>query len=565
MDTEATKKLSQDQEFQNDAVSVANKRWRPGSRVAGRYVIIRRLGSGGMGVVAVAEDAFLRKRVAIKALRPDITDPTNIERFRKEVALAHTVTHPNVVRIYDLGEEMGVHFFSMELLEGMPLQDFLRRQKVMPVPEVRKLALKICAALEAAHEAKVVHRDLKPSNIMVTRDDREIVVLDFGISAALDEPEADLPKPPRTIRTGEGQKSDGGDWDVTSLGMGTPKYMSPEQWSRERCGPSSDIYSVGAILFRCLTGRAPFEKDIAEDYAEAHISEEAPRLRSVNPELPRDLDGIVERCLRKRPEDRFQSAAELSKALTRIGAPTRALRAIVRAVVVGLVLAGLGLGVTTIAEKAIIVEMRPAVRRLAELAAQGVLAEDLDQVRNAEDAESAVFERIQQHLSRVHEDNPDIRFIYTLRRTEDALEPIHRMQGTTAWEFVVDDDPWSEDVNGDGVIEGSDEIGSMPGQAYLARGLVRLDQCLATGVATADDGFVTDEFALTLSGYARIGNRDGPGGYVLGVDVDNFRLATFKRVVWLLCLLAWPFLILLPRLAEGMAARRRKAEDADAE
>ena len=511
-----------------------------------------------MGVVAVAEDAFLRKRVAIKALRPDITDPTNIERFRKEVALAHTVTHPNVVRIYDLGEDEGVHFFSMELLEGMPLQEYLRRQKIMPPAEVRKLILKICAALEAAHEAKVVHRDLKPSNIMVTKDDREIVVMDFGISAALDEPAGDPAAAPRTVRMGSGGTGDGREWDVTSLGMGTPKYMSPEQWQRETCGPTSDIYSAGAILFRCLTGRAPFEKEATEDYATAHISEEAPRTRTINPELPRDLDNLIEKCLRKRPEDRFQSAAELARALTGVGTKTRLFRYVLRACAIGLVLAGLGLGLTLAAQRAIIVEMRPAVRRLAELAAQSVSYEELEQIRNEEDATSEGFRRVQDRLLRVHEDNPDIRFIYTLRRQDDPFGSLRHLLGSSAWEFVVDEDPWTDDVNGDGIIAGSDEIGAMPGQQYIARGLPRLDECLATGVATSDDGFVSDEFALTLSGYARIGSKDGPGGYVLGVDVDNSRLATFRKVVMVLCLLAWPILVILPRFAEGIAARRRR-------
>lgn len=537
-----------------DVVRAANARWRPGSWIAGRYLIVRRVGQGGMGVVAIAEDAFLRKTVAIKALRPNhAADPRNVERFRKEVALAHSVTHPNVVRIYDLGEDEGVHFFSMELLEGMALNDYLSREPKMEPDAVRSLAIKICKGLSAAHAAQIVHRDLKPSNIMLVKDKREVVVLDFGISRALDEPYT----PPTDDEVQQFERRDLSSWDVTSMGMGTPKYMSPEQWMRSPCGPESDIYSFGAILFRCLTGRAPFVAGTTEDYATAHLTEAAPSVRSLVPDVPADLDRVITRCLEKKPEDRYRSAEEILRELTRPSQVAKAARLALRVTIVGLVLLGLYSGLVSLAERAIIAEMRPAVRRLAELAAGQIDVNDLDQIHTIDDFHTDTFLRVQQQLLRVHADNQDIKFIYTLRRQHDPLAPFHDIVGIDYWEFVVDEDPVAEDMDGDGDIEG-EELGALPGQPYVAYDIPRMDECVTSGHSTADDTFLADQFAITLSGYAPIGDTRGPGGYILGVDVDNSRMASFRRIVFILCLVAWPLFVVLPRLVEQVTRGRRR-------
>jgi len=560
VDDSATRKITSNptapEADEQDALREANARWRRGSWIAGRYLIVRRVGQGGMGVVAVAEDAFLRKTVAIKALRPNqATDPRNVERFRKEVALAHTVTHPNIVRIYDLGEDEGVHFFSMELLEGMALSDYLSREPRMEPQAVRRLAIKICNGLAAAHSAQIVHRDLKPSNIMLMKDKREVVILDFGISRALDEPYT----PPTEDEVQQFERRDVSSWDVTSMGMGTPKYMSPEQWMRTPCGPSSDMYSLGAILFRCLTGRAPFVEETSEDYATAHLTEAAPSVRSLLPDVPADLDRVISRCLKKKAEQRYQSADEVLKDLTRPSQLAKLARLAARVVIVGLVLLGLSTGLVKLAEQAIIEEMRPAVRRLAELAAAQIDVQDLDQVRTTEDYDTETFRRVQQQLLRVHADNQDIKFIYTLRRQDDPLAPFHSILGIDYWEFVVDEDPVAEDMDGDGDIEG-EELGAMPGQPYIAYDVPRMDECVTTGEPTADDTFLADQFAITLSGYAPVGDTLGPGGYILGVDVDNSRLATFRRIVFTLCLVAWPLLVVLPRLVEQVTRGRRRQD-----
>ncbi len=541
-DTEVTRRLG-DEEGAEAADEVlrgpAKRGWEPGALIGGRYLVTERIGQGGMGVVVAADDLLLRKTVAVKALRPeDGGDWASVERFRREVALAHGITHPNVCRIHDMGEEDGVVYFSMERLAGETLQQRLAREGKLGLAETLRIATRVCDALAVAHDARVVHRDLKPGNIMLVEDEREVVLLDFGISMAIDEP-------------GTRRGAASGPYHATSSGMGTPRYMPPEQWRDEPCTPATDLYALGAIVFQCLTGRTPFEDAGTDAQMQAHLERPAPRLRTLDPSVPSHVEEAVARCLEKAPARRFGDARALAASLSPPARHRAARALLLRVLVTGAVLAALGAGMIAFAERAIIAEMRPAVSRLAELVAARISTADLDAIRGPEDMTGEPFARVLDTLREARAANPDVRFLYVWRRLADA----------DTYEFVVDEEPFDHDDDGDGVISAGEE-GVQPGRRYDGGHLPRLAECVRTGYATADDRFAADEFSLALSGYARIGTNDGPGAYVVGVDVDNERMATFRLIVVALCLAAWPLFVALPRWVVFFAARSRANQGA---
>ncbi len=275
---------------------------RVGQTAAGRYRVLSLLGTGGMGEVYEAEHLAVGKRVALKCLwRAFWDDPEQVARFEREARVASLVRSPHVVDVLDAGKlEDGAPFLVMELLEGTTLARELATNGAMSVERALFIVRQIAAGLEAAHLAGIVHRDLKPENVFLLRvAGRELVkILDFGVSKFRRE---DMD--PDLTRTG--------------TAIGTPTYMSPEQTEGMRhVDERADVWSLGVILFRMLTGELPF---FAESYARLLIKvvsdEPAPRLRSRMPDLPRDLDAIVARCLEKSPAGRFASMAELVAAL----------------------------------------------------------------------------------------------------------------------------------------------------------------------------------------------------------------------------------------------------------
>lgn len=541
--------------------------WSPGKVISGRYRIKRLIGAGGMGVVAVADDLLLRKPVAMKALLPEVSaNPDYVERFQKEVALAHSVTHPNIARTYDLGEDDGVHFFTMEYLRGQPLDKRLESGERLPANQVRELGIRMLMALQSAHEAGVIHRDLKPANLMLVDDDRQVVVLDFGISGVVhngdapddqeEEPTTESALASQVLAPGYVSKAmKQADWAVTSAGMGSPPYMSPEQWTKKPSGPTSDLYSIGAILFQCLTGRPVFSGDSLFYYMSAHLQEEPVRCRSLVPEVPAYLDNAIAKSLSKVPNDRFQSAREMAGAITpRIGLP-HWVGAAMRAAVLGVVFALLGWAVVVFQESVIIHEMRPAVQRLAELVALDLEPEELDSIGGYEDAQSPLFIAIQHKLQQVMAANPDVKYLYVFRR----------LGAPGMWEFVVDADPILEDQNGDGIVDASDreddaEAGGYPGELYDGSQYEALTATLDELIPQADADFAYDGWGITLSGYAPVGDNSGPGGYVVGVDSDNAGLVSFRKFVLVVCLSSWLVLVGLFRFVEIRRVRREAVQ-----
>ncbi len=264
----------------------------PGQKIADRYTIQRELGRGGMGAVYLAGDDKLGERVALKIINASMGDAGAVERFRREVAAARKVTHPNVIRIHDLIEDGPMMLLSMEYVEGQTLAQHLGRAGALRVDEARALLGQICDGVAAAHAVGVVHRDLKPGNILLDGDKR-VKVIDFGLAKA-------------TFLAG---------MTATGLIIGTPEYMAPEQVRGLPCDPRTDVYSLGALAYHALAGRPPFAGETPIAIGFAHVTEPPRPPRELRPELPETLERAILQALAKEPSKRFADAAELKRAL----------------------------------------------------------------------------------------------------------------------------------------------------------------------------------------------------------------------------------------------------------
>ncbi len=268
-----------------------------------RYHVESLLGSGGMGKVYKARDRELDRTVAIKVLRPDLmTDAQAMQRFKHELLLASSISHPNILRIHDLGEYNAVKFISMAYVDGGDLTQLLHREGRLPLPRTLNIMKQLAAALAAAHGVSVVHRDLKPQNILLDRDDH-IYVSDFGIAKTLESDRT------RVTRTG--------------AVLGTPLYMSPEQVEGKPVDHRSDLYTLGLIFYEMLTGVLPFSGDTTFQLMYQRVHEIPKRPELVVPDLPPYLSRICLKCLEKEPAKRYQSAGEILADLEFEHAPTQ--------------------------------------------------------------------------------------------------------------------------------------------------------------------------------------------------------------------------------------------------
>ncbi|MGZ4430196.1 MAG: Stk1 family PASTA domain-containing Ser/Thr kinase [Gaiellales bacterium] len=266
-----------------------------GQRFDGRYRLERRIGSGGMADVYLAQDETLHRRVAIKILADRYTqDEGFVERFRREATAAAGLNHPNIVSIYDRGQCDGTYYIAMEYLEGTTLKDEINARAPLPEAEAVGYAQQALQALEFAHRRGVIHRDVKPHNMVLT-DEGALKVMDFGIARAANRSE------------------------MTEVGsiVGTAQYLSPEQARGQTVGPQSDIYSLGVVLYEMLTGELPFKGDSAVEIAMKQVNEKPPRPSSKNRLISPALEQTVMRALAKDPALRFHSAREMSDELER--------------------------------------------------------------------------------------------------------------------------------------------------------------------------------------------------------------------------------------------------------
>jgi serine/threonine-protein kinase len=276
---------------------VGSSDFQPDEVFDGRYLIVRKLGTGGMATVYLAEDQELGRRVAIKTLdERHAQDEQFVERFRREAKSAAVLSHPNIVAVYDRGHSNGTYYIAMEYLEGKTLKELLLSRGATPIRVAVDYARQILAALEFAHRNGIVHRDIKPHNAIVAPDGR-LKVMDFGIA-----------------RSGSSQVTEAG-----SI-IGTAQYLSPEQARGLPAGPSADLYSTGIVLYEMLTGSVPFTGDTPLEVAMQHLSEipEAPSAK--RPEIPHELDAIVLRALAKDSGQRYASARDMDADLARFAA-----------------------------------------------------------------------------------------------------------------------------------------------------------------------------------------------------------------------------------------------------
>jgi tetratricopeptide (TPR) repeat protein len=250
-----------------------------------RYQIVGELGRGGMGIVYKVQDTKLDRLVAFKALPQALTEnPQAITNFMREAQAAAKLNHPNIVTVYDTGEQQGRYYIAMEYVEGTTLKEILRRRGAISPSGILHVLMQISEALAYAHEKKVVHRDIKPANAMWTRD-KKAKLMDFGLAKVVEEAR-----------------------NHTTVVAGTPYYMSPEQTLGKNVDYRTDIYSLGVAIFEMATGTVPFKEGNIPYH---HVHTAPPRIQDLRPDLPSTLSQIVERCLEKDPANRYQSAAEI--------------------------------------------------------------------------------------------------------------------------------------------------------------------------------------------------------------------------------------------------------------
>ena len=261
-----------------------------GKRISGRYKIIRMIGGGGMANVYLARDMILDRDVAVKILRMDFSnDDEFIKRFHREAQSATSLTHQNIVSIYDVGEEDGIYYIVMEYVDGMTLKQYIQAFSPIPVEKVLDIMTQITSALALAHQNHIVHRDIKPHNVLIDHEDN-VKITDFGIAMALSA----------TSIT------------QTNSVLGSVHYLSPEQARGGMANKKSDIYSLGIVMFELLTGRLPFSGESAVSIALKHLQSETPSPRRWNPAIPQSVENIVLKATAKDPFHRYASVEEMA-------------------------------------------------------------------------------------------------------------------------------------------------------------------------------------------------------------------------------------------------------------
>lgn len=260
-----------------------------GQKINDRYEIIKTIGEGGMANVYLAKDTILDRNVAIKVLRGDLaTDEKFVRRFQREALSASSLSHPNIVEIYDVGEDDGNYYIVMEYIDGKNLKQLLKKRGNLTVSEVVDIMLQITSAMSVAHDSLIIHRDLKPQNILI-KEDGEIKITDFGIAMALNA----------THLT------------QTNSAMGSVHYFPPEQASGKGATLKSDVYSLGIMMFELLTGELPFKGDNAVEIALKHLKEPITPIRTINPDIPQSIENIITTATAKNSKNRYNNAREM--------------------------------------------------------------------------------------------------------------------------------------------------------------------------------------------------------------------------------------------------------------
>ena len=260
-----------------------------GQKINDRYEIIRSIGEGGMANVYLGYDTILDRNVAIKILRGDLSnDEKFVRRFQREALSASSLAHPNIVEMYDVGEDNGLYYIVMEFIDGKTIKQLLKKRGSLTLSEAIDIMLQLTDGMTHAHDSYIIHRDLKPQNVMI-KDDGQIKITDFGIAMALNSTQL----------------------TQTNSVMGSVHYLPPEQASGKGCTTKSDIYSMGIIFYELLSGSLPFRGDNAVEIALKHMRDPLPSLRDDNPAIPQSIENIIRRATAKNPKNRYDDAKSM--------------------------------------------------------------------------------------------------------------------------------------------------------------------------------------------------------------------------------------------------------------
>ena len=260
-----------------------------GQKINNRYEIVKSIGEGGMANVYLANDKILDRKVAVKVLRGDLSsDDRFIRRFQREALSVSNLSHPNIVEVYDVGEEDGEYYIVMEYIEGKTLKQLLKKRESLTLTEVIDIMTQLTDGIAHAHESYIIHRDIKPQNIMI-QDDGRIKITDFGIAMALNATQL----------------------TQTNSVMGSVHYLPPEQASGKGATFKSDIYSMGILMYELLTGTVPFKGDNAVEIALKHMKDKIPSIRKQDPSIPQSVENILMKATAKNPRNRYDSAREM--------------------------------------------------------------------------------------------------------------------------------------------------------------------------------------------------------------------------------------------------------------
>ena len=260
-----------------------------GQKINERYEIIRSIGEGGMANVYLGYDEILDRNVAIKILRGDLSnDEKFVRRFQREALSASSLSHPNIVEMYDVGEDNGLYYIIMEYVEGKTLKQLLKKRGSLTLSEAIDIMVQLTDGMAHAHDSYIIHRDLKPQNIMI-QDDGQIKITDFGIAMALNSTQL----------------------TQTNSVMGSVHYLPPEQASGKGSTTKSDIYSMGIIFYELLTGKLPFKGENAVEIALKQMRDPIPSLKEDNPNIPQSIENIILKATAKNPKNRYEDAKSM--------------------------------------------------------------------------------------------------------------------------------------------------------------------------------------------------------------------------------------------------------------
>ena len=264
-----------------------------GQLINDRYEIIRSIGEGGMANVYLALDTILDRKVAVKILRGDLAeDEKFVRRFQREAISASSLNDPNIVEVYDVGEDDGKYFIVMEYVQGLTLKQLIKKRGSLTLPEVQDIMLQLTSAVAHAHESYIIHRDIKPQNVIILEDGR-VKIMDFGIAVALNA----------------------GQFTQTNSVMGTVYYIPPEQANGGAATIKSDIYSLGILMYELVTGHVPFKGDNPVEVAIKHMNEPIPSICEYDPEMPQSIENIILKASAKNPKNRYDSAYDMHEDL----------------------------------------------------------------------------------------------------------------------------------------------------------------------------------------------------------------------------------------------------------